>query len=73
MERAAQFLGHDKAMNSHMHLGHRGHILTFPVAKGTVMNVVAFKYDSAESTDVNVLNTDKSPGKTMENGHQTRS
>lgn len=43
MDRAVSLLGHDKAANGHMHLGHGGHILTFPVAKGKVMNVVAFR------------------------------
>ena len=43
MDRAVKLLGYDKAANGHMHLGHKGHILTFPVAQGKVMNVVAFK------------------------------
>lgn len=48
IERARSFLGKTKAENSHMHVGQGGHILTFPVAKGKVMNVVAFKQDDGD-------------------------
>lgn len=42
MKKAIAELGEDMAANSKMHLGPDGHILTFPVAKGETMNVVAF-------------------------------
>ena len=48
MDRAASILGAKKAQNGYFHLGHRGHILTFPVAKGKTMNVVAFRHDDGE-------------------------
>jgi len=42
MKLAEAALGAEKANNRQMYLGHRGHILTFPVANGVLMNVVAF-------------------------------
>lgn len=42
MKAAEEALGHEKANNRHMYLGHGGHVLTFPVAGGTLMKVVAF-------------------------------
>jgi len=42
MALAEAALGAEKAQNRQMYLGHRGHVLTFPVAKATLMNVVAF-------------------------------
>ncbi|KAI9148924.1 mannitol 1-phosphate dehydrogenase [Paramyrothecium foliicola] len=42
MEQAAAELGAELAGNSQMYLGRHGHILTFPIAKGEIMNVVAF-------------------------------
>ncbi|KAI7539341.1 salicylate hydroxylase [Hortaea werneckii] len=41
MERAVEALGEDNAKNSKMHLGRDGHVLTFPVNHGSMMNVVA--------------------------------
>ena len=38
MEKAAASLGHELAGNSQMYLNHHGHILTFPIAKGKLMN-----------------------------------
>jgi salicylate hydroxylase len=43
MDRAAQLLGDEVARNSQMHVGYHGHVLTFPIEKGRVMNVVAFQ------------------------------
>ncbi|KAH0037081.1 FAD/NAD(P)-binding domain-containing protein, partial [Aureobasidium melanogenum] len=51
MENAVKALGKDLATNRTMHLGQDGHILTFPVAHGKILNVVAFKYDPGEWTD----------------------
>lgn len=45
MERAVEVLGDDNARNSKMHLGHDGHILTFPVNRGATLNVVAFRHN----------------------------
>lgn len=42
MKIAEAALGAELANNRQMYLGHRGHVLTFPVAKGALMNVVAF-------------------------------
>ena len=42
VEKAKAALGEDNAVNSKMHMGKDGHILTFPVSHGKVMNVVAF-------------------------------
>lgn len=42
MDKLVELLGEEEAMNRHMYLGHGGHILTFPVAKGKIVNVVAF-------------------------------
>ncbi|KAK2028573.1 mannitol 1-phosphate dehydrogenase [Colletotrichum zoysiae] len=43
MEEAEELLGSELAKNSQMYLGKHGHILTFSVAKGKNMNVVAFR------------------------------
>ncbi|KAG5800963.1 hypothetical protein H9Q69_000090 [Fusarium xylarioides] len=43
MNKAIELLGEDKALNSQAYLGYHGHILTFPVAGGRMMNVVAFQ------------------------------
>ncbi|MCJ1253499.1 hypothetical protein MMC24_001311 [Lignoscripta atroalba] len=43
MGKAVELLGDDLARNSQMYLGYQGHILTFPIEKGEVMNVVAFR------------------------------
>ena len=42
MAKAEAVLGKEKANNRQMYLGHGGHVLTFPVGKGMMMNVVAF-------------------------------
>jgi salicylate hydroxylase len=42
MDRAVAALGKDKAHNQCMHTGPGAHLLTFPVAQHTLMNVVAF-------------------------------
>ncbi|RFU76302.1 salicylate hydroxylase [Trichoderma arundinaceum] len=42
MEKAVSAIGAEKAQNRFMFLGKGGHVLTFPVANGKVMNVVAF-------------------------------
>lgn len=42
MEKAIAALGRDKALNQCMHMGPGAHVLNFPVAQHTLMNVVAF-------------------------------
>ncbi|KAG9228987.1 putative salicylate hydroxylase [Amylocarpus encephaloides] len=49
MKIAEAALGAEKANNRHMYLGHGAHVLTFPVGKGAMMNVVAFS-DSQKET-----------------------
>ena len=48
MEKATAAIGFDLAANRTMHMGQDGHILTFPVAHGKLMNVVAFRHDPNE-------------------------
>ena len=45
MDKAVEALGHYKAHNQHMHMGPEAHVLNFPVAGHTLMNVVAFVTD----------------------------
>ena len=45
MDKAVEVLGHYRAHNQHMHMGPGAHLLTFPVAEYTLMNVVAFVTD----------------------------
>jgi salicylate hydroxylase len=45
MDKAVDVLGHYKSHNQHMHMGPKAHLLTFPVAGHTLMNVVAFVTD----------------------------
>lgn len=45
MEKAKAALGDDKTSTRHMHLGMNAHALTFPVAGGALLNVVAFVTD----------------------------
>jgi salicylate hydroxylase len=42
MDDAVDLLGEEVARNSQMFFGYQGHLLTFPIAKGNIMNVVAF-------------------------------
>lgn len=43
MEKVVDLLGDELARNSVMWLGNHGHVLTFPIEKGAMMNVVAFR------------------------------
>lgn len=45
MEHAIETLGREKAMNQCMHMGPKAHVLNFPVAMHTMINVVAFVDD----------------------------
>lgn len=51
MDQAVKVLGDYKAKNQHMHIGPGAHILHFPVANQTLMNVVAFASDPNEWED----------------------
>jgi salicylate hydroxylase len=42
MEDVIRVVGEERAMNRQMYLGHGGHVITFPVAKGKIVNVAAF-------------------------------
>jgi salicylate hydroxylase len=55
MDNAIKALGHDLATNRTMHMGQDGHVLTFPVAHGKILNVVAFKYDPSDWTDTRLV------------------
>ncbi|KAL2813939.1 hypothetical protein BDW59DRAFT_24934 [Aspergillus cavernicola] len=48
MDRAKAALGEEKTSTRHMHLGPDAHALTFPVAGGTLLNIVAFVSDPEE-------------------------
>lgn len=48
MDKARAALGDDKSSTRYMHLGPNAHVLTFPVAMGKILNVVAFVTDPAE-------------------------
>lgn len=55
MDKAIEALGKHIATNRTMHLGQDGHVLTFPIAHGKVLNVVAFKYDPSEWKDARLV------------------
>ncbi|KAG8167709.1 hypothetical protein KVR01_003398 [Diaporthe batatas] len=62
MEAAEEVLGREHANNRTMYLGRGGHVLTFPVASGTLMNAVAFhesEKDSWEGDSVQKLQMEK--------------
>lgn len=42
MEKAVEAIGEERAKNSCMHMGPGGHVLTFPVKHGQILNIVAF-------------------------------
>lgn len=42
MDKAVAALGQEKAFNQCMHMGPNAHVLNFPIAQHTLMNVVAF-------------------------------
>ncbi|KAE8148522.1 hypothetical protein BDV25DRAFT_131163 [Aspergillus avenaceus] len=48
MEKAVEVLGEKRTASRFMHLGQGAHALTFPVAGGTLLNVVAFVNDPEE-------------------------
>ncbi|KAH3965011.1 hypothetical protein HBI70_177380 [Parastagonospora nodorum] len=42
MEKAVEIMGDDQPRTAQMYVGYHGHVLTFPIAHGTILNVVAF-------------------------------
>lgn len=42
MEKAVEAIGEERAKNACMHMGPGGHVLTFPVNHGQILNIVAF-------------------------------
>ncbi|KAF2845048.1 salicylate 1-hydroxylase-like protein [Plenodomus tracheiphilus IPT5] len=42
MDKAVEIMGPTVPKTAQMYLGYHGHLLTFPIANGTIMNVVAF-------------------------------
>ncbi|KAL5396525.1 hypothetical protein PMIN06_001610 [Paraphaeosphaeria minitans] len=42
MQKALEFLEHEQATTPQMYCGYQRHVLTFPIANGTIFNVVAF-------------------------------
>lgn len=48
MDKAVAALGLEKTQNQCMHMGPKAHVLNFPVAQHTFMNVVAFATDEGE-------------------------
>ncbi|KAH7008879.1 hypothetical protein EDB80DRAFT_574424 [Ilyonectria destructans] len=59
MAKAVESLGEEKAMNCQAYLGYHGHMLTFPVAGGRMMNVVAFQSSSDWPHEKMVIPTTK--------------
>ena len=51
MDKAVQAIGAGRALHRQMYLGHHRHMLTFGVAKGTLMNVVAFHNTGSQTWD----------------------
>ncbi|WVQ75093.1 salicylate 1-monooxygenase [Cryptococcus sp. DSM 104548] len=59
MEKARELLGDELAQNAQMYTGYHGHVLTFPIEKGDVMNVVAFSSKEKWDDDHWVVHTSK--------------
>ncbi|KAI9926708.1 hypothetical protein ASPWEDRAFT_177282 [Aspergillus wentii DTO 134E9] len=51
MEEAVKAVGEELASNSCMHMGPGGHMLTFPVNQGKILNIVAFHTTTDEWAD----------------------
>ncbi|KAH8727084.1 mannitol 1-phosphate dehydrogenase [Phaeosphaeriaceae sp. PMI808] len=59
MDEACKLLGDEVAQNSQMFFGYHGHLLTFPIQQGKVMNVVAFNSRKSWDNDKWVVTTSK--------------
>ena len=51
MPRAVEALGKEFGLNAKFYLGQNGHVLTLPIARGTLLNVVFFFTDPSEWPD----------------------
>ncbi|PNS14601.1 Protoporphyrinogen oxidase [Sphaceloma murrayae] len=51
MKDAIAAIGEERALNACMHMGYDGHVLTFPVDHGSVLNIVAFRTTSEDWPD----------------------
>jgi len=49
MEKAVKAIGEGQARNRQMYLGHHGFVITYAVAKGTLLNVVGFRTTGSET------------------------
>ncbi|KAK5310785.1 hypothetical protein LTR93_011940 [Exophiala xenobiotica] len=65
MEQAVEAIGDELALNAVMHMGPGGHILTFPVAHGKILNVVAFKTTSDPWPDFQRLSRPATRGQAL--------
>ncbi|EUC39389.1 hypothetical protein COCCADRAFT_80694 [Bipolaris zeicola 26-R-13] len=59
MDKAVELLGDEAARNSQMFLGYHGHLLTFPISHGQIMNVVAFSSRKTWDSEKWVVTTSK--------------
>ncbi|CAA9962013.1 Mannitol 1-phosphate dehydrogenase [Pyrenophora teres f. maculata] len=59
MDDAVELLGDEAARNSQMYLGYHGHLLTFPIEHGKIMNVVAFSCRETWDHENWVISTSK--------------
>jgi salicylate hydroxylase len=59
MKQAVDALGEERASNSCMHLGPGGHVLTFPVNHGEILNIVAFTTTETGWTEMTGRGSDK--------------
>ncbi|KAH7355467.1 salicylate 1-hydroxylase-like protein [Pyrenochaeta sp. MPI-SDFR-AT-0127] len=57
MEKAVEVMGSDKSRTPQMYIGYHGHVLTFPIANGLMLNVVAFSSQLTWSNPRWVLQT----------------
>ncbi|KAK3704137.1 hypothetical protein LTR37_013977 [Vermiconidia calcicola] len=55
MEEAIKAIGEERAENACMHMGQDAHILTFPVNRGQILNIVAFRTTSEPWSDTTRL------------------
>lgn len=55
MEKAIAAVGENRARNRQMYFGHHRHMLTFGVAKGTMMNIVAFHSTGSDAWEYSAL------------------
>ncbi|KAH8731009.1 hypothetical protein GQ44DRAFT_370628 [Phaeosphaeriaceae sp. PMI808] len=59
IEKAIEILGEEEAVNRQMYVGYGGHVLTFPIANGTLLNVVAFSSRSTWPDEKWIINASR--------------